>query len=153
MCLVVLLQIWRQQPPIKLASHPNIIGIKEASGNIFQIMNIINGAPDDFLVTSGDDLLTPAIASVGGNGGISVLANAFPKEFKNMVDSSLSSDFVSSRNQAFKLLDINSLMYVEGNPTGLKELLSQLGICGNQLRLPLVAASDNLKSRIEAYLK
>lgn len=137
---------------IKLASHPNIIGIKEASGNLLQVMEIIKGTPENFIITSGDDLLTPAITSVGGKGAISVLANAFPKEFKLMIDSGLSGDFTSSRNQAFELLHINSLMYVEGNPTGLKELLFQLGICSNHLRLPLVSASSKLKKSFEKYL-
>lgn len=137
---------------IELAEHTNIIGIKEASGNLLQVMKIIHGTDDEFIVTSGDDMLTSAITSVGGNGAISVLANALPKEFKNLVQSSLSGNTQTSRQQAFELLEMNDLMYSEGNPTGVKELLSQLGICGNYVRLPLVSASSKLCNKIEACL-
>ncbi len=138
---------------ITLSKHSNIIGIKEASGDVLQVMEIINGTSDDFFVTSGDDMLTAALSSIGGKGAISVLANAMPKEFKRMVDSSLSGDFTACRQQAFDLIDISSLMYAEGNPTGLKELLSQLGICTNQVRLPLVAATKDLSQRIAECIK
>lgn len=133
---------------IALSKHANIIGIKEASGNVLQVMEIIKGCSDDFIITSGEDLLTPALISIGAQGLISVLANALPKEFKRMVDSSLSENYTSSRHQAFNLLKLNELMYAEGNPTGIKELLSQMGICGNQVRLPLVAATQELRSKI-----
>jgi len=137
---------------IKLSRHPNIIGIKEASGDLLQIMEIIKGTTNDFLVISGDDLLTPSICSVGGDGLISVLANAIPKELKFMVKSALEGDFASSRNQAFNLLELNTLMYKEGNPTGVKELLSQLEICQGYVRLPLVSASDKLSKEVEQAL-
>ncbi len=137
---------------IKLAQHSNIIGIKEASGDLLQIMKIINGTSSDFLVTSGDDLLTPAICSIGGNGLISVLGNALPKEMKALVKTGLEGDINNCRKQAFALLGINELMYKEGNPTGIKELLSQLDICNNNVRLPLVSASNNLSTEIEKYL-
>jgi 4-hydroxy-tetrahydrodipicolinate synthase len=133
---------------IELSKHPNIIGIKEASGDLLQVMEIINGVDPNFIVTSGDDLLTPSMTSIGGRGAISVLANALPKEFSLMVKSGLAGDFKTCRNQAFQLLAINKLMYQEGNPTGLKELLFQLGICGNEVRLPLVSASNNLSKEI-----
>lgn len=137
---------------IKLAAHPNIVGVKEASGNLLQVMEIANGISDDFIITSGDDLLTTAIISSGGSGAISVLANALPKQFKSMVSSALSGDFKASRQQAFELLELNSLMYTEGNPTGLKELLAQIGICNNTVRLPLVAASSDMKENIKRVL-
>lgn len=137
---------------IKLAEHTNIIGIKEASGDILQVMEIANGTSDEFIITSGDDLLTTAIISSGGSGAISVLANALPNEFKSIVAEALLGDFKASRQQAFELLEINSLMYAEGNPTGLKELLAQIGICSNIVRLPLVPASANLKEGIKRVL-
>ena len=133
---------------IELSKHQNIVGIKEASGDLLQIMEVIKGTPSDFIVTSGDDLLTTALLSVGGNGLISVLANAKPKAFKKMVQSGLDGDFATSRKEAFGLLKLNSLMYKEGNPAGVKELLKQLGICGNTLRLPLVEASQELAQEI-----
>jgi len=138
---------------ITLSKHPNIIGIKEASGDLFQIMKIISSVPDDFMVISGDDLLTPAIISIGGKGLISVLANALPNELKEMITSGLNEDFKSTREQTFKLLELNSLMYEEGNPTGIKELLNQLTICNNTVRLPLVSASKELSLKINKALK
>lgn len=137
---------------IKLSKHPNIIGIKEASGNIPQVMKVIQGCANGFIITSGDDMLTPALISVGAQGLISVLANALPKEFKIMIDSALTGDFNASRHQAFKIMELSELMYVEGNPTGVKELLSQLSICSNQVRLPLVAATSDLSNKIAQLL-
>ncbi|MCB0504690.1 MAG: 4-hydroxy-tetrahydrodipicolinate synthase [Cyclobacteriaceae bacterium] len=135
-----------------LSKHPNIIGIKEASGDLIQIMDIVGSTADDFLITSGDDLLTPAILSVGGKGLISVLANAKPQEFKTIVQSGLNGDFISCRKQAHALIKLNSLMYKEGNPTGVKELLKQMGICGNQVRLPLVQATEGLSLEIQTLI-
>ncbi len=137
---------------IKLAQHPNIIGIKEASGDLFQIMEIIHKTSDDFMVISGDDLLTPAICSIGGKGLISVVGNALPKEAKKMVEASLKGDYRSSRKAAFDLLAINALMYNEGNPTGVKALLMQLNICDNFVRLPLLPATAELQKKIAEAL-
>lgn len=138
---------------ITLSQHHNIIGIKEASGNLLQVMEITAETSDEFLITSGDDLLTPAILSVGGQGLISVLANAKPTEFKTMVKSGLTNDFESSRKVAHSLLPLNALMYKEGNPTGVKELLRQMGICENYVRLPLIPASESLQQQIKNLIK
>jgi len=133
---------------LELAKHPNIIGIKEASGNIEQAMAIASGKPKDFHLISGDDLLTPALISVGATGVISVLANAYPQQFSAMVSACLKSDF-SSAATIWKLwLDLNPLLYEEGNPVGIKAVLSKLGVCGDGVRLPLVAASGSLRERI-----
>lgn len=137
---------------LKLAEHANIIGIKEASGNLEQVKNIIDKAPEGFLITSGDDMLTPEITKIGGKGVISVLANALPGEFKKLVTASLEGDFKGSIALAKKLETINELMYVEGNPAGLKELLDQLGLCSNNVRLPLVPATLSLREKIKSAL-
>lgn len=137
---------------LELAEHPNIIGIKEASANLDQVKRIVNKAPEDFILTSGDDMLTPGITEIGGKGAISVLANAIPKKFKEMTESALNGKIEESKSIAIKLMDINNLMYEEGNPTGLKELLAQLDICSNTVRLPLVSATPELKLSIEKYL-
>ncbi|MCF6361192.1 MAG: 4-hydroxy-tetrahydrodipicolinate synthase [Cyclobacteriaceae bacterium] len=135
---------------LNLASHPNIVGIKEASGDLEQIKEIIEGVPDGFIITSGDDMLTPEITKLGGAGAISVLANALPAEFKQLVTASINKDENTSNHLVSKLQEINDLMYVEGNPTGLKELLSQQGVCSNNVRLPLVSATYNLQKSIKA---
>ncbi|MCH7400487.1 4-hydroxy-tetrahydrodipicolinate synthase [Belliella kenyensis] len=131
---------------LQLAKHPNIIAMKEASGNIEQCMNIAEGMPEGFLLISGDDMLTTAMNAIGGSGVISVLANAYPQLFKDICDE----DFTVSKNAVFKLLKINPLMYEESNPVGLKYLLKCLGVCEEYVRLPLAEASDSLKERISS---
>jgi 4-hydroxy-tetrahydrodipicolinate synthase len=135
---------------LRLASHSNIAGIKEASGNIEQCMKIARDMPGDFLLISGDDMLTVPLYALGGKGVISVLANAYPVIFKKMKDFSLEGNFAKARREQFKLLDINGLMYEESNPVGLKALLSEMGICSRNVRLPLVPASGALNKRIAA---
>jgi 4-hydroxy-tetrahydrodipicolinate synthase len=133
---------------LRLAAHKNIIGIKEASGNLEQCMKIVRGMPKDFLLISGDDMLTVPLYALGGKGVISVLANAYPTIFKKMKDLSFDGNFAKANQEQFKLLDINGPMYEESNPVGLKALLAEIGICSNAVRLPLVAASDTLSKRI-----
>ncbi len=133
---------------LRLAAHKNIIGIKEASGNIEQCMKIMRGAPKDFLLISGDDMLTVPMYALGGKGVISVLANAYPTIFKKMKEFSFDGNFAKANQEQFKLIDINGPMYEESNPVGLKALLAEIGICSNAVRLPLVAASDSLTRRI-----
>lgn len=133
---------------LRLAAHKNIIGIKEASGNIEQCMRIVKNMPKDFLLISGDDMLTVPMYALGGKGVISVLANAYPTIFKKMKDFSFDGNFGKANQEQFKLLDINGPMYEEGNPVGLKVLLAELGICSKAVRLPLVVASEALSKRI-----
>lgn len=132
------------QTTVQLSSHPNIIGMKEASGDLSQCMRIAARMPKDFLLISGDDILTPSMRVIGGQGVISVLANAYPAIFKTISHGNLK----EAKEAAFKLLDINPMMYEEGNPVGLKFLMSHLGICGDTVRLPLVKATESLKERI-----
>lgn len=136
---------------LRLAQLNNIIGIKEASGNLEQCMKIAKEKPKDFMLISGDDMLTLAIYATGGVGVISVLANAYPGVFKKIKDFSFAGKLATAQKEQFKLLDINSPMYEEGNPVGVKYLLSLLGVCEPHVRLPLVNPSESLKKKIEKY--
>lgn len=132
---------------LKLSHHPNIIAMKEASGNLEQCMQIAAAMPKDFLLLSGDDLLTKAILSIGGSGVISVLANTFPEKFKILTHGTEA----DALNVIFSLLELNSLMYLEGNPVGVKNLLYHLGIIeSDQVRLPMLKASLGLNNQIKA---
>jgi 4-hydroxy-tetrahydrodipicolinate synthase len=134
---------------LTLSHHPNIVGIKEASGNLEQCMQIAASMPKDFLLLSGDDLLTKPILSIGGSGVISVLANAIPATFKILIEG----DSKASLEAAYSLLELNSLMYQEGNPVGLKNLLLHQGILSSdQVRLPLLRASKDLSHKIHQAL-
>jgi len=134
---------------LRLAQHKNIVGVKEASGNLEQCMTIAKEKPTNFLLISGDDLLTVPICSIGGVGVISVLANAFPTIFQKMMEHALSGNYQKAKTEAFKLLEINGPMYEEGNPTGVKYLLSLLRVCNPHVRLPLAQPSAGLKKKIE----
>tara|TARA_B100000530_G_scaffold334099_1_gene283330 strand:+ start:1673 stop:2569 length:897 start_codon:yes stop_codon:yes gene_type:complete len=124
--------------------YPNIIGIKEASGDISQCMELISKSPDDFMIISGDDKMTFPIMSLGGVGVISVQAMAFPSLFSDMVNSSLNKDIDAAKQHHYNLLKSVDLFYVDGNPPGIKEALCFLNICNsNQVRLPLVRMSRN----------
>ncbi|MBS1976878.1 MAG: 4-hydroxy-tetrahydrodipicolinate synthase [Bacteroidetes bacterium] len=138
---------------IQLAQHRNIIGVKEASGNLEQCMKIARDKPSDFMLISGDDLLTVPIYALGGVGVISVLANAYPAVFRKMTSAAATGNYAAARKELFKIIDINGPMYEEGNPVGVKELMSQMGICGPDVRLPLMQASDRLKARIASISK
>ncbi|MBM3425578.1 MAG: 4-hydroxy-tetrahydrodipicolinate synthase [Bacteroidetes bacterium] len=130
---------------LTLSHHPNIVGIKEASGSLEQCMQISASMPRDFLLLSGDDLLTKPMQSIGGSGVISVLANALPSTFKILTEGNA----ISSRQAALSILKLNGLMYEEGNPVGIKNLLFHLGIIQtDQVRLPLLRASQGLSDRI-----
>jgi 4-hydroxy-tetrahydrodipicolinate synthase len=137
---------------LRLAKHPNIIGIKEASGLMEQCLAIAARKPTDFLLLSGDDMLTPALIACGGEGVISVLANAFPKRFSDLTRAALAGDFAAAREGLFRLLPLNPLMYEESNPVGVKAALEGLGVCGAAVRLPLLEATEGLKDRIRKAL-
>jgi 4-hydroxy-tetrahydrodipicolinate synthase len=130
---------------LALSHLPNIVGIKEASGNLEQCMQIAASMPKDFLLLSGDDLLTKPIQSIGGTGVISVLANAIPSSFKTLIEG----DESSSLQAAYSILKLNGLMYEEGNPVGIKNLLLHQGVIQtDQVRLPLLRASQGLSEKI-----
>src|SRR6185437_10557589 len=134
---------------LRLAVHKNIIGIKEASGNMEQCMGILKGKPDDFLVISGDDALTLPFLSMGMDGVISVLANALPKEFSDMTRATLRGDYETARELHYKLFNLIQLIYAEGSPAGIKALLEIKGICKSILRLPIYKVSDELYNKIK----
>jgi 4-hydroxy-tetrahydrodipicolinate synthase len=135
---------------IRLSEIPNIFGVKEASGDIVQALEIIKNTPKEFLVISGDDLLAVPTIAIGAVGAISVLSNPYPGKFSEMIKAALQSRFQQATETLMTFTEINPLMYEEGNPVGVKSLLEYLGICSNEVRLPLVKASDNLKNRIAA---
>ena len=119
----------------------NIVAIKEASGDLDQIGTILKHRPKDFLVISGDDALTLPLIAMGAHGVISVVANALPNEFSALVHAALKGDLERSRSEHYRLLEVITYLFVDGNPAGVKEVLKVLGICGNDLRLPLVPVS------------
>jgi 4-hydroxy-tetrahydrodipicolinate synthase len=131
----------------------NIVAIKEASGNVEQIMSIILNKPEGFLVISGDDNLTMPLLSAGAVGVISVVANVFPKQYSDMVRATMVGDLATARQLHYSLVDLTNLLFVEGNPAGAKAALHVLGICGKTVRLPLVEASDVLTKKIEERLR
>jgi len=133
---------------VRLAQHPNIIGIKEASGNLTQCMHIVRDKPEEFLVISGEDLLTVPMASFGMDGVISVLANAFPEEFSRMTRLALEGNFAEAGKLSLKFLDLDPLMYEESNPVGVKAALEMKGICSRFVRQPLLPASEALVEKI-----
>ena len=128
---------------------PNIVAVKEASGDMAQSMAIIKGKPKGFFVLSGEDLLTLPLIASGADGVISVVANAFPREFSDMVRQTASGDMESARKNHYLLHDITKQMFAEGNPGGVKATLKVLGVTGDDLRLPLVNVSDALFQTIE----
>ncbi|MCT4639109.1 MAG: 4-hydroxy-tetrahydrodipicolinate synthase [Bacteroidales bacterium] len=138
---------------ITLAKHKNITGIKEASGDFAQMAHIIDNCPEDFTVLSGDDMLAMPTISMGGNGLISVGAQALPKVFSDMINHSLNNDFINARKEFYKITGFVEAIFKEGNPTGVKAALSNIGLIDNNLRLPLVKASDKLASEIDSIIK
>lgn len=131
----------------------NVIGIKEASGNLDQIMDVVSGALKDFTVISGDDNLTLAEIGIGVQGVISVVANAYPRETSDMVRLALKNDFTKARTLHYSLLPLIPKLFAEGNPAGIKAVLKELGICGDTVRLPLVPVSKPLAMAIKATMK
>ncbi|MBD0332937.1 MAG: 4-hydroxy-tetrahydrodipicolinate synthase [Chitinophagaceae bacterium] len=131
----------------------NISGIKEASGNMNQCMQIMRDKPQEFLVVSGDDNLAIAQIACGMRGVISVAANCFPKDFAMFVNAALKEDFTTARQINNKLLQGYDLLFSENNPAGVKAFLSELGIIENVLRLPLVPLSKHIHDQVKEFLK
>ncbi len=129
------------------------IAVKEASGHMDQIVSVIKHRPDDFLVLSGDDTLTLPILACGGNGVISVIANALPEQFSGMVRAALGGDYDTARRLHLDLHDIHPLLYVDGNPAGVKALLKIMGICSGEVRSPLMPVQDSTYDRLKVELE
>jgi 4-hydroxy-tetrahydrodipicolinate synthase len=131
----------------------NVIGIKEASGDISQIAKLISMKPDDFIVYSGNDDQTLPIIALGGKGSVSVLSNVFPKETVALTDALLSNDFTAAKEINNEYLRFINLLFIEANPQPVKYALSLLGHCKNTLRLPLTIASQNSMNLIKAEME
>ena len=138
---------------LRLASHPNIIGTKEATTDLFQCGIIARDKPSDFLLISGDDCLTLPIISVGGSGVISVAANAFPAWIKSLVKESLAGNMTKAKEIHLNMLEMFLLISKEGNPASIKAALEAKGICDRYVRLPLVEASDELTLKLKTINK
>ena len=132
--------------------HENFAAVKEASGDLSQAVAILKHCRKDFGVLSGDDPITAAMIALGGHGGISVIANALPQQFSGMVRAALASDFPEARRLNFDMLDVHPLLYVEGNPVGIKAAVSMMGICRNVLRVPLVELSEPHREKLRRLL-
>jgi 4-hydroxy-tetrahydrodipicolinate synthase len=136
---------------IRLAkASPNIIGIKEASGDMYQGALIKAGCPDPFLLLSGDDLTTLPLIACGGHGVISVIANAFPASFSQMVKAASLGDFEIARYYNTPLLNMYKWIFVEGNPSGIKYVLHHLGLCPDELRVPLLPLSSQSRKAMHS---
>lgn len=139
---------------VRLANDfKNIIGIKEASGNFDQFNQIMRDKPAGFLFISGDDPVTLPMIALGAVGVISVIGNALPRKFSDMIRLCLNGDFKAAQKPHSELLEFTRLMFTEGSPAGVKTALKHLGICGDTVRLPLVQVSDATAAKIMAETK
>lgn len=139
---------------IRLAREvKNIAGIKEASGDMAQCMQILRDKPSGFLVVSGDDALGMPQIACGMQGVISVAANAFPQQFSDMVRHCLKADFVSGKKLNDELIEAYDLMFAENNPAGVKAFMAEMGLLRNNLRMPMLPLSEVLHAKVKSYLK
>ena len=133
---------------VELAKHPNIVAVKEASGNLQQIMEILRDKPADFDVISGDDGITQPMMALGAQGVISVAANAYIKPFARMMNAMKDGQTKEALRLHYAMLRMNQLIFADGNPAGIKCLMSHMGLCKNVLRLPLVPANEKVEADI-----
>lgn len=134
---------------VELAQHPNIIAVKEASGNLQQIMEILRDKPANFDVLSGDDGITQPLMALGANGVISVAANAYTRPFSKMMHAVMNGRTDESLRLHYAMMRMNQLIFADGNPAGIKYLMSLMGLCKNVLRLPLIPVSEKVQQDIE----
>ena len=138
---------------IRLAEDfDNIVGIKDATGDIFQGMRLIMNKPEDFLVISGDDALVVPLTLLGGSGVISVIGQALPVDFSEMVRMALQGKVQEANDLHYKILDLIEYIFEEGNPSGIKAMLKTLSICDDSVRLPLISASNSLSDKISSRI-
>ena len=133
---------------VELAQHPNIIAVKEASGNLQQIMEILRDKPSDFDVLSGDDGITQPLMALGAQGVISVAANAYTKPFSRMMKAMREGQAEEALRLHYAMLRMNQLIFADGNPAGIKCLMNIMGLCENVLRLPLVSVNEKVETDI-----
>lgn len=126
----------------------NIIGVKEASGNFDQLNQILRDKPENFLVISGDDPISLPMIALGAAGVISVVGNALPRQFSDMIRLCLDGNFKGAQKEHFDVIEFTRMMFTEGNPAGVKTALKYLGVCGDSVRLPLVQVSQKLAEKI-----
>ena len=139
---------------VRLANDfKNIIGIKEAAGDIVQAMKLIQNKPEGFLVISGDDMITLPMVLAGGSGVISVIGEGFPKEFSEMVRLGLNKKVDEAYKLHYLLADSIDMIFEQGNPAGIKEVFNSLGLSENTVRLPLVNVNEDLASRLDNFTK
>jgi 4-hydroxy-tetrahydrodipicolinate synthase len=131
----------------------NIFATKEASGNFDQISQLIKYKPADFMVISGDDGITLPMIALGADGVISVVANAYPKGFAEMIRYCLAGKFTDAQKQHYRYTDIISSMFAEGSPSGVKAYMAEMGLCQNTFRLPVVSVSEKLHTKIKELMK
>ena len=134
---------------VALAQHPNIVAVKEASGNLMQIMEILRDKPADFDVLSGDDGITQPLMALGAKGVISVAANAYIKPFAAMMKAMKEGRTEEALKLHYAMLRMNQLIFADGNPAGIKCLMSQMGLCKNVLRLPLVPVNQAVEEEMK----
>ncbi len=140
------------QTTLELAKHPNIIGVKEASGDLEQCKEIAANKAEEFMLISGDDMMTEEIIQLGGLGVISVMANAFPQLFKKITDGAFIGDRTNYEDVLFALSALNPLIYEESSATGIKQVLHEMGLCETTVRPPLCEASEKLVGKIRKAL-
>jgi 4-hydroxy-tetrahydrodipicolinate synthase len=131
----------------------NIIGVKEAGNSMWQYLQLLKDKPDDFLVISGDDDLALGVTLAGGSGVISVIGQAYPKAFSEMIRLGLAGDAKTAYKLHYRLMAVIDYIFEENNPAGIKAVFEALGLCEAHVRLPLVTATDALKSKIADFVK
>jgi 4-hydroxy-tetrahydrodipicolinate synthase len=137
----------------RLAQVPNIIGVKEASGSLSQMCDVLRSVPPEFLVLSGDDALTLPLMAVGGRGVISVVSNEIPKEMSQMVEAAERNDFAAARAIHNRIIGLMQINFVEGNPGPVKYAMAAMGLLEDVYRLPIVPPKPESKAKIDAVLK
>jgi 4-hydroxy-tetrahydrodipicolinate synthase len=138
---------------LRLAGIPNLVAVKEASGNLVQIMTVLRDRPEGFLVLSGDDAVTLPLIAAGADGVVSVVANEVPGPFSRMVRAARAGDWETARNLHFRLLDLMEANFIESNPIPVKAALAMMGRIEEVLRLPLVPMSEANRLRLKKVLR
>jgi 4-hydroxy-tetrahydrodipicolinate synthase len=138
---------------VRLSQVPNIVGVKEASGSLAQMCDVLHATPKDFIVLSGDDALTLPLMAVGGRGVISVVSNEIPREMAQMVEAAERNDFAAARAIHARILPLMQVNFVESNPGPVKAAMAAMGLVEEIYRLPMVPPKPESKSKIEAVLK
>jgi 4-hydroxy-tetrahydrodipicolinate synthase len=138
---------------VRLSQVPNIVGVKEASGSLAQMCDVLHATPKDFIVLSGDDALTLPLMAVGGRGVISVVSNEIPREMAQMIEAAERNDFAAARAIHARILPLMQVNFVESNPGPVKAAMAAMGLVEEIYRLPMVPPKPESKAKIEAVLK